>query len=392
MRNASNMASTLPWEAWLDPEHPDPLPALATAARRRRLEDSLGDVVHDRHGAVALVVSAPANVRWASGFTGSNGWLLVLPTGSVLLTDHRYLGRAATECPGLEVAVTRSFIEVASARAAAAGVASLVFEDDHVTHRQGVQLHANALDDGLRGAVAATGIVERERQCKDPAELARLARACAITDAALDAVLAVGLVGRTERAVAAALEDAFRARGAQVGFESIVAAGPNGAVPHHAPTDRAIGAGELVTIDCGARVDGYHADTTRTVAAGRVPTPELARVFEAVAVAQQRGVDVVRHGIEARQVDAACRDYLASQGLGEAFLHGTGHGVGLDIHEAPAVAATSTATLRPRTALTVEPGVYLPGKGGVRIEDTLVVRDVGPARCLTHAPRSLQVV
>ncbi len=381
------------WTAWLDLAHPAPLPTPDLAARRTRLRQAVAGLVDDDHNA-AMIVSATANVRWATGYTGTNGWLLVLEDRCVLLTDHRYEGQVLAE-PGLDVVITRAFADVALQLTGEARADRLAFEGDHLSHRAGVALQDDASDAGVRDVIAAHGLVERERTTKDDAELARLARACAITEAVLDDVLAAGLVGRTERAIARAVEDGMRDRDAEVGFPSIVASGPNGAVPHHVPTDRVVASGDLVTIDVGARVDGYHADTTRTVAAGALPggaQAHLAEVFAAVADAQQAGVEAVTPGAHSRDVDRACRDHLTALGHGDAFVHGTGHGVGLEIHEAPAVASTAAATLRPRTALTVEPGVYLPGHGGVRIEDTVVVSDEGPARRLTHSPRTLRVV
>lgn len=272
----------------------------------------------------------------------------------------------------------------------------LAFEGDHVSHRLGVELQTEAGDHDLAASVISVyGLVEAERVTKDDTELARLARACAVTEAVLDDALGAGLVGLTEREVATRIEDGMRDREATPGFPTIVAAGGNAAVPHHEATLRVIDEGDLVTIDCGARIDGYHADTTRTVAAGALPDGELGElveVFAVVAEAQERGVAAATDGTETSTVDAAAREHITAAGYGEAFVHGTGHGVGLEIHEAPAVSAKASATLQPRTVLTVEPGIYLPGRGGVRIEDTVLVTDDGPAQRLTHSPHELLVV
>lgn len=396
------------WLRWLDVGADGQLPRHDHAARRAPLQAGLGELVAGPHTA-ALLVSAPGNIRWACGFTGSNGALLLTPDDAVLVTDARYEGRAATECPDLAVHLGRPVLDSALELAAELGVDRVAFEGDHVTHSQGVALQATAGDLDLADVVSVHGRVERERTTKDDAELARLARACAVTEAVLDDVLGVGaagttatgtnvpgaasaLVGRTEREVARAVEDGFRGHGADVGFATIVASGPNGAVPHHAPTDRRIAEGDLVTIDAGARVDGYHADTTRTVAAGTLPDDRgLGEVHALVASAQDLGVAAAIVGARGRDVDAAARDHLTAAGYGDRFVHGCGHGVGLDIHEAPAVSATSSASLHERTVLTVEPGVYLPGRGGVRIEDTVVVTTDGPVR-LTTSPHDLLVV
>ena len=381
------------WERWLDVDADGYLPTHDHPARRARLQELLPDLVA-ADGPVALFVTGPSNLRWATGFTGSNGALLLTGDGAWLLTDARYEGRAAVECPGLDTVITRQFGERAVELARDAGAARLAFEGDHVSHRQGVDLQVEAGEADL-AVVSVHGVVERERATKDEAELARIARACAVTEAALAQVLEGGLVGHTEREVANHLERRFRDHDASVAFATIVAAGGNGAIPHHEPTTRVIDEGDLVTIDCGARIDGYQADTTRTVAAGAVPDGELAElvdVFEVVAEAQQRGVQAAVDGGRGSDVDRAAREHVVAAGYGDQFVHGTGHGVGLDIHEAPAVAATSTATLRPRTVLTVEPGIYLPGRGGVRIEDTVVVTADGPPLRLTNSPRDLHVV
>lgn len=382
------------WDLWLDVEHGGYMPAHDHAARRAVLQEGLADLAAAPHTA-ALLVTGTANLRWATGFTGSFGALVVTPDDAWLLTDPRYEGRVAVECPGLEARITRTVVETALDLAVEAGVDRLAFEGDHVSHRVGSELQAEAGDVDLSDVVSVHGHIERERTTKDPSELARLARACAVTEEVLDRVLQLGLAGRTERELARHVEDAIRGHDAVPGFTTIVAAGSNGAVPHHEPTTRVIDDGDLVTIDCGARIDGYHADTTRTVAAGRLPsgdTSELRDVFEVVATAQERAVAAVEVDRPTREVDAAARDHIEAAGHGDGFVHGTGHGVGLEIHEAPAVSPSASATLRPRTVLTVEPGVYLPGRGGVRIEDTVLVTEEGPARRLTNSPHELLVV
>ena len=364
------------------------LPAIEHAPRRAALAAALDEV----GAGLALVVTGPANVRWATGFTGTNGQLVLCGKDAWLVTDARYEGRAAVECPGLDVVLERDWIGAALQIATRADAAALAFEGDHVSHHRATGLQDRAADDTGLAVLAVHGLVEGLRTVKDDAELARLEVACRITEDVLDAVCAAGLAGRSEREVARQLEDGFRARDAEVAFPSIVAAGPNGAVPHHEPTDRPLAAGELVTIDCGARVDGYHADTTRTLAVGRVPSDaSLVEVFTEVAAAQQAGVEAAVVGATAGAVDAACRTALEDAGLGAAFVHGTGHGVGLEIHEEPWVSRGAGASLRHGTALTVEPGAYLPGRGGVRIEDTVVVTTTGPRR-LTSSPHDLRVV
>jgi Xaa-Pro aminopeptidase len=338
-----------------------------------------------------LLVTAPANVAYLCGFTGSNGQVLVGPVSGDdrLITDGRYEERAATEVPDLEVALSRDPVGVAVERGAGD---RLGVEAEHLSWAAARRARERVEDAG-GSLVATTELVEELRVVKEEAELARLRTACEVTVAALAWLFAeVVQVGRSERELAVALERRFVDLGADgVAFPSIVASGPNASVPHHAPTDRRLEVGDVLTVDCGALVAGYHADCTRTVAVGDLDD-RLVAVYEVVQAAQRAGRAAATAGASGGDVDAAARDVVTGAGLGERFLHGTGHGVGLDVHEAPAVAKGSRATLAARTALTVEPGVYLPGIGGVRIEDTIVVTADGPPDILTTAPRDLTVL
>jgi len=238
--------------------------------------------------------------------------------------------------------------------------------------------------------VPTSRCIEALREVKDEAEIFRMARAAAIADAALDDVRELLRAATTRRVteveVALELDTAMRRRGAEDrAFDTIVASGPNSAKPHHQPTARPLGAGDPVVIDFGATFDGYRSDMTRTFCIGAEPSGELARVFAVVGESQAAGVAAVRAGVGAKEVDDACREVIASAGWAEAFEHGTGHGVGLDIHEAPTVSPLGTAILEPGVVVTVEPGVYLPEIGGVRIEDTLVVTDDGSQTLTTFS-------
>jgi len=240
--------------------------------------------------------------------------------------------------------------------------------------------------------VATTGTVEALRSVKDDEELAALAEACRISDEALAALLPEVRVGATERVLARRLEWLMLELGASaISFESIVAGGPHSAIPHHSPTDRPLEAGDLLKIDFGALYDGYHADETRTFVVGADPEPWQAELHALVARAQAAGVAALAVGADVREVDHAARSVIAAAGHAEHFGHGLGHGVGLDIHEAPMMGYAATGILGDRTPVTVEPGVYLPGRGGVRIEDTLVVRTGGPVS-LTQTTRELLVL
>ncbi len=355
------------------------------AARRQRLRDELPAM-----GVDAALITRLVNVRYLTGLASSNAALLVGADGADLLaTDGRYATVAAAVAGDLELVVERSVAAVLTARAAAAGRHGIGLE----THDVSVDLQATLTDLAPRLRwVSLQGAVERLRATKDPGEIELLREASALTDRAFERVVPALRPGHTERQVARLLETAMADCGAEgPAFETIVAAGPNGAIPHHRPTDRLIEPGDLVIMDFGARYRGYHADITRTVAVGRPPASWLQDVYQLVQDAQHAGRAAARAGIDAAELDAAARAPISRAGHGADFPHGLGHGVGLEIHEAPLIGYHATGTIGARTPLTIEPGVYLPGRGGVRIEDTLVVRD-GEPELLTHTPRDLLVL
>lgn len=362
------------------------LPAMDVAGRLERLRRRLEDA-----GCPALLVTNPVNVRYLTGFTGSAALLLVLPDGLAFATDGRYRDQAAEELAGAGV---EAAVHVANGTGqrdaltrAAAGLTRLGLEATHVTWARQRAFAA----EWFPGAelVPTEGLVEELRRVKDAGEVARVAEAARIADDALAVVRPLLAEGVTEAEVALALDFEIRRLGAAGNsFETIVASGPNGAKPHARPTARRLHGGELVVLDFGAVVDGYCSDMTRTVPVGEPASPTLRRMVEVVAESQRVGVAAVRAGQPAADVDRACREVIADAGWGDAFLHSTGHGVGLDIHEAPSVSATSGDTLAAGYVVTVEPGVYLPDQGGVRIEDTVVVTD-GGCRTLTNAPKDL---
>ncbi|MGX7829252.1 M24 family metallopeptidase [Actinokineospora sp. 24-640] len=345
--------------------------------------DALRALLRDR-GLDALLVVDLLNVRYLTGFTGSNAALLISSDGEdVFCTDGRYTTQAQRQVPDL-----RHIIDRASAAAVAKVATGRVgFESQHVT--------VDGLDELVTEAelTKAPNLVEELRLVKDDGEVEALRMACAAADRALaDLVEHGGLrPGRTEREVARELESRMLDHGADApSFSSIVAAGANSAVPHHRPTDAVLADGDLVKLDFGALVDGYHSDMTRTVVLGE-PADWQRELYELVALAQKAGRAALRPGAATKDVDAAARQVIEAAGRGENFPHGLGHGVGLRIHEAPSLAKTSGGTLAAGMAVTVEPGVYLPGRGGVRIEDTLVVRDAGP-ELLTLTTKQLMVV
>ena len=347
-------------------------------------------------GLDALLVTDLVNVRYLSGFTGSNAALLVHAADdpaaedrTVLATDGRYRTQAGAEAPDLPLLVERA---CGPALLAAAKAGRVGFDSAQVTV-DGLDVLAAATDGGKVELARAAGLVERLRAVKDAAEIDALRLACAAADAALAGAVADGVLtpGRTERDVARELEDRMVTHGASgPSFDTIVAAGGNSAIPHHHPSDAPLAAGDLVTMDFGALVDGYHSDMTRTVLLG--PGADWQReLYALVDEAAAAGRAALAAGVPTADVDAAARAVITDAGLGEQFVHPVGHGVGLVIHEAPAMSATATATLEVGMTVTVEPGVYLPGRGGVRIEDTLVVTGPG-AETLTASTRDLLVL
>jgi len=306
---------------------------------------------------------------------------------------HRIRWASAGHQRKLSAAGVEAHIEIAAAdpdsviatAAVAAGVQSLGLEAQSITWSAQRRWQSELFTSG--GVAATTGVIEELRLLKDPGEAARIRAACAIADEALAQVRPRLAEGPTEIEFGLELDARMRKLGAaDLSFETIVASGPNGARPHHRPSQRRIVEGDLVVVDFGAMIDGYHSDMTRTVAVGDVG-PERRNMLEVVLCAQQAGVDAIGPGVTAAAVDEACRNVIAEAGLQEAFLHSTGHGVGLDIHEEPRVSMRSTAVLEAGHVVTVEPGVYLPELGGVRIEDTLLVT-VGGCDRLTLAPKS----
>jgi Xaa-Pro aminopeptidase len=343
------------------------------ASRRDRLRAAVAALDAD-----AALITTLVNVRYLTGLASSNAALLVTAGGAVpdvLATDSRYTLAAERDCPDVELLPARAVEEALAELAERRGLRRLAFE----AHEMTVERHtALAVGSGL-GLIPLGRAVEQLRVVKDEAEIALLARACAITGEAFDEVVSQIRPGMTEREFAVLIERAMTDAGAeQPAFSTIVASGPNGASPHHTPTGRAFEQGDLITIDCGARYAGYHADMTRTVALGP-PAGWQREIYDLVAAAQRAGIVAAVPGAAIAGVDAAARDLIEAAGYGGAFGHGLGHGVGLEIHEAPMLAHEKPGTLADRVPLTVEPGIYLPGEGGVRIEDTLVVRSgAGP--------------
>ncbi len=355
----------------------------AVASRTDRLTGRLAERELD-----ALLVTEPLDVRYLSGFTGDNALVVVGPDARVFVTDFRYVEQAAHQVRGFDRREgSRDLLDAVGPALPDRPTLRLGFDDE----RMSVRTHARLGE--LLGAgvelVGAGGVVGALRAVKAPDELERIAAAAALADEALGEVLGTGLAGRAERDVALALELAMRRRGAEaLSFPPIVASGPHGALPHAEPRPVIIESGCLVTVDWGAQLDGYCSDCTRTVACG-TPGGEAREIHALVLAAQQEAVAAVGAGRGGRELDAVARDRIVAAGYGERFGHGLGHGVGLEVHEAPRLSRLSEDTLLAGNVVSVEPGVYLPGRLGVRIEDLVVVRD-GGSDVLTHVDRGLE--
>ena len=332
-----------------------------------------------------LLISKPEdvqseNLRYLTGFTGSTGYALLTADHARLLVDGRYVERAGQEAPDFEiVAVDQHIHDALAAQLKELRPDTLAFEAEHMTVKQ----HADLQEAIQRQQISVplhpvAGWIEAMRVAKDAAEIARLRRVVLLGDRVLEAVAATIRPGMTEREVAWKLEVGMREAGAEaLAFEVIVAAGPNGAMPHHRPSDRPIRAGEPIVIDMGARMDGYCSDLTRTVVPGQ-PDGRFWAIYQTVLRAQQACEAGLQAGMTGVQGDALARDVIAAAGYDDYFGHGTGHGVGLAVHEAPRLSKLASDDPLPEGSIvTVEPGIYLPGWGGVRIEDMVVVGDTG---------------
>jgi Xaa-Pro aminopeptidase len=332
-----------------------------------------------------MLVTDLVNVRYLSGFTGTNGVCICGPETRLFLTDFRYTERAAAEVEGWETVTVRDdwLGGIATHLSGRFG-----FEDDHVSVRLLERLRGK-LGEGVE-PVAAGGSVEKLRRVKDETELASIAAAAELADDVWRWSIERGLGGRAEREVARAAEARIRELGGDPSFPAIVAAGPNGALPHAEPGERQIEPGDLVVFDMGAKLDGYCSDGTRTFAVGE-PGERAREVYETVRAAQVAALEAVAAGGDGKALDGVARAVIEAAGYGEHFGHGLGHGVGLEVHEAPHVSPRSEDVLEVGEVVTIEPGVYLPGELGVRIEDLVVVA-AESCRNLSGLRKDLQIV
>ena len=328
----------------------------------------------------AMLISAPENRRYLSGFTGSAGYLLITPERSVLFTDSRYTEQAANQSPHFQVVQVRAGWDWLLDTLKETGVRRIGFESENITvGSYNRVLEALKEDEALSQAslVATAGITEELRILKDAEELAQLQKAIDASDKAMEAVCPTIAAGMTEKEVAWKMEVAMREFGADcISFDTIVAAGPNGAMAHHHPSDDVIQAGEPIVIDMGAQVGGYCSDITRTVVVGE-PDEMFHKIYGIVLGAQLTAIHTVRPGLTGEECDALSRDVITEAGYGDNFGHSLGHGVGLVVHEKPWVSARGKDALQSGMVFTVEPGIYLTGWGGVRIEDIVILGEEG---------------
>ena len=357
-----------------------------TTARIERLRKALGENEID-----AMLVSSAENRRYLSGFTGSTGYLLISEAGQVLVTDFRYTEQAEGQSPGYRVErmTAGSAWKWLPEMASSSGVSRIGFEASdvsvaaHSAFKKAITEHEESSGMIL---VETSDLVDKMRAVKDRDELEILSKAVEVTDRALEAIAATVEPGVTEGEIAWELEKSMRDQGAEgLAFETIVAAGPNGALPHHLADETPIREGQAIVIDMGAKYEGYCADLTRTIVVGE-PDETFREVYGTVLRAQIEAEERVRPGMTGQEVDAISRDIIAEAGYGDNFGHSLGHGVGLAVHEYPRVGPTGEDAIEDGMVFTIEPGIYLSGWGGVRIED-IVVMENGRARVLSRAPK-----
>lgn len=336
----------------------------------------------------ALLISNLVNIGYLSGFTGDNATLLVTPEVSTLFTDSRYTLQAEMECPGFQVDTENPrVLEAAADEIHKLGIMEIGFEEENLTVRQ-FSCFQEKLGDVK--TIPLRNVVEDLRVIKDEKEIELIRKAVDLTDKAFDHILSFIRVGVTERDIAVELDFYIRRHGGKEGFETIVASGRRAALPHAQPTNKQIAEGEMVKMDFGALLNGYNGDLTRAVSIGS-PDHKLRQIYGIVLNAQEQGIDAIRPGITGRDADLAARKIITQAGYGDNFTHALGHSLGREVHDGPALSTRSETVLQPGMVFTVEPGIYIEGWGGIRIEDDVLVTETGH-EVLTKAPKSLMSV
>ncbi|MBS4215693.1 M24 family metallopeptidase [Neobacillus rhizophilus] len=339
-------------------------------------------------GIDGILITSPYNRRYISNFTGTAGIVLISADKALFITDFRYVEQAQKQCEGFEIIKFSDTLpkEVAE-QAKKLGIQKLGFEEDYLTYSS-FKVYEKEVEAEL---VPVSGLIEKLRLIKTDSEIKILKEAADIADAAFKHILDFLRPGKTELEVSNELEFFMRKAGAvSSSFDTIVASGYRSALPHGVASDKVIEKGDMVTLDFGAYYKGYVSDITRTVAVGE-PDAKLKEIYQIVLEAQLRGIDGFRPGMTGKEADALTRDYITEKGYGEYFGHSTGHGIGLEVHEGPALSLKSDIILEPGMVVTCEPGIYIPGLGGVRIEDdTLITKDHNER--LTHSTKDLIIL
>jgi Xaa-Pro aminopeptidase len=341
-------------------------------------------------GLDALLISQPENLRYLSGFTGSSGWLFISGQNAILATDFRYVEQAKGESPDFEIIQTKQELrDWLPSAVSDLRWHKLGFEANYISyegyHKLSEAINTKQVNLGL---VPTTGIVEQLRSIKEPEELEFITKAVALTDAAFEQARTIIRPDITEKEVSWEIEKFLRQEGSEgMPFEIIVASGLNSVLPHAKPTEKIIHSGEPVLIDMGARINGYCSDFSRTLFFGKADKT-FREIYNIVLKAQTTAIEGVESGMDASQADRLARSVVEQAGYGDAFGHGLGHGVGLAVHESPALGPSSSDSLADGMVFTIEPGIYLAGQGGVRIED-MVVLENGKAKVLTKAKKDL---
>nr|WP_224749747.1 Xaa-Pro peptidase family protein [Polycladospora coralii] len=337
----------------------------------------------------ALLITNPTNRKYISGFTGSSGLILITETENILITDFRYVSQVKTQSPHYKmIQHTGPILDTVVSECRRMGVQTVAFEQDHITFAIYQDLQKKL---GSVKLEPSSGCIELLRMQKDDAELAIMQEAARIADTAFSNILNVIKPGMKEKEIALQLEIDMRRMGASSSsFDIIVASGERSALPHGTASDKVLAKGELVTMDFGAYYKGYASDITRTIMLGK-PNEKQKEIYDIVLEAGNRTIEALRPGITGKEADAVARDYISAHGYGEYFGHSTGHGLGLDVHEAPGLSTKGNITLQPGMVVTVEPGIYLPTVGGVRIEDDVVITAEGH-HVLTHSTKELIMI
>lgn len=342
----------------------------------------------EERGVDALLITNGYNLRYLTDFTGTAGVAIVSKDDAVFITDFRYTEQAASQVKDFRIVQhTKTLLEEVSNQVTEMGIKSLGFEKDDVTYSV-YELYKQAVSSDL---VPLSGVVEKIRLIKTDEEISIIKAACRIADEAYEHIVTYIKPGMTELQVSNELEFFMRKRGAtSSSFDTIVASGTRSALPHGVATDKVIEVGDFVTLDFGALYNGYISDTTRTLAVGE-PSEKLKEIYQVVLDAQLLALEKVKPGMTGKEGDAIARDYIASKGYGEAFGHSLGHGIGLEVHEGPGLSFRSDIVLEPGMVITIEPGIYLPNIGGVRIEDDALVTENGLEK-LTHSTKELLIL